>query len=189
MNWNANVHSLHFLFLPTEPITAKSQPRFISETELHIFDKRNRCLLFDGDYEVTLPVLQNTAPARNQSPKKRSSWEELPQNDSVDEFGNITTDCFDNFSKLPTLKFRLSWTKDKCSTMVGRPLPITIQNDQYKSNKDAHLMNGSDKMLANGTNKKTAFVKLYDIASRIIYRFIYNNNSSQQTEACGKFFF
>lgn len=166
-------------------ITAASQPRIVYETEMSVFEN-NRCNLFDGDFEVNLTAVQSHhchREIRDESPKKHSTWEELSAHDIYD--GNI--------SKLPTLRFRLSWTKDRCNEYVDRPLPITIRNErhhQFESNKDSHLENGHDKSSANASNNnnnKTAFVKLYDIASRIIYRFIYNNHSSQQTEACDNF--
>lgn len=173
-----------------EPVilTAPLQQRIIYESEISVFDKQNRCNISDGDYEVNLQVVRNQhnksyqRTVNEELPKKHSTWEELNSHD-----------IYDAFSKLPTLKFRLSWTKDKCDAYVDRPLPITIRNDhhhQFKTNKDSHLQNGQDKTLVNAgnnNNNKTAFVKLYDIASRIIYRFIYNNHSSQQTEACDNF--
>lgn len=178
-----------FIDFKIEPIITESQSRIIYEAEMLIFDKHNRCLLFDGDYEVNLIAIRNYEPIviNETSPKKHSVWEDLP-----------TNDFYDTFHKLPILKFRLTWTKDKCNPYVDRPLPITIRTEhQFKPNKDNHLnhnndhlRNGPEKTLevaTNNNNNKTAFVKLYDIASRIIYRFIYNNHSSQQTEACDNF--
>lgn len=174
----------------SEPVIIEDQPRVIYETEMLIFDKHNRCLLFDGDYEVNLLTAKGTATIRDDTPKKRSSWEDLTP--SPDKYGNYASECYEAFTKLPTLKFRLVWTKEHCKPFVDRPLPITIRNDQqFKPNKDDQTQSDIDKALLNAginhNNNKTAFVKLYDIASRIIYRFIYNNNSSQQTEAYDNF--
>lgn len=45
----------------------------------------------------------------------------------------------------------------------------------------------SNTSAANGANNSSMVVKLHDIASRIIYHFIYNNNASQQTETFDNF--
>lgn len=41
-------------------------------SELIVYDKHNRCLLTDGDYELGLQEVQTNVRA---SPKKHSSWE------------------------------------------------------------------------------------------------------------------
>lgn len=161
--------------------------KLIFEADIAVFDKQNRCNLSDGDYEVTLKRVQNQTnhypKINDDSPKKQSKWEELKPHD-----------YYEAFSKLPILKFRLTWTKEKCDAYVDRPLPITIRNDphhQFKTNKRNLALNGHDKTLMNGSNNnnnnKIPLVALYNIQSRIIYRFIYNNHSSQQTEACDNF--
>lgn len=89
------------------------------ETDLVIFDKHNRCTLSDGEYELTLQEC-STSP-HLYSPKKHPTWEIIPDH-CIDEFNKS-----DDFTKNPTLKFRLSWTKDKYAEVVDRPLPITIR--------------------------------------------------------------
>lgn len=208
-----------------------------------IFDKHNRCTLSDGEYELTLTECTNTAQPKIYSPKKHPTWEEIPEH-CLDEF-NKGENPLDDFTKSPTLKFRLSWTKDKYTDMVDRPLPITIRKDDFITNAKENgttttgsgTLNRSDSvtssesvcvMNGNGTSNSTAtttaatttqananasstnkpntsisakthvavnsngmsqsmIVKLHDIASRIIYHFIYNNNSSQQTETFDNF--
>lgn len=93
------------------------------ETELVIFDKHNRCTLNDGEYELTLQEC-NTSP-RTYSPKKHPTWAVIPE-DCIDEF-NKGENSLDDFTQKPSLKFRLSWTKDKYADVVDRPLPITIR--------------------------------------------------------------
>ncbi|KAG8042302.1 hypothetical protein G9C98_004936 [Cotesia typhae] len=68
-------------------------------SELIVYDKHNRCLLTDGDYELSLQEVQTNVRS---SPKKHSSWESIVD---IKECGP-----FEVFSRNPTLKFRLSWT-------------------------------------------------------------------------------
>lgn len=169
-----------------------------------VFDKQNRCVLTDGEYDITVHKRQSTV-AKSFSPKKHLTWGIIPDG-CMDEF-NKGDGPVDHFHLIPTLKFRLSWTKEQCSELVDRPLPITIRKEdhfisnkenepdpiQNKSNGDttvatiprpSTMLNNNN---SNNNNNPTAVVKLHDIASRIIYHFVYNNNSSQQTEAVGKF--
>lgn len=213
-------------FSIAEPvIKSQDQTSRCFETELVIFDKHNRCSLSDGEYELTLQECTNPAQPKIYSPKKHPTWEVIPEH-CLDEF-NKGENPLDDFTKSPTLKFRLSWTKDKYAEMVDRPLPITIRKDDFmQSTKENGQLNRSDSvtssesnsvvngnatttaaaayshlankanasnnsktqsaMVANGINQLMV-VKLHDIASRIIYHFIYNNNSSQQTETFDNF--
>lgn len=202
-----------------------------------IFDKHNRCTLSDGEYELTLQECTSAAVPKIYSPKKHPTWEVIPEN-CLDEF-NKGENPLDDFTRSPTLKFRLSWTKDKYVEMVDRPLPITIRKDDFMastkengtplnrsesvtSSESNCVVNGntngngvanaasiaaatSNNQLANTSNpaiklsskaqsaisangiNQSMVVKLHDIASRIIYHFIYNNNSSQQTETFDNF--
>lgn len=198
-----------------------------------IFDKHNRCTLSDGEYELTLSECTSTATPKIYSPKKHPTWEVIPDH-CLDEF-NKGENPLDDFTKSPTLKFRLSWTKDKYTEMVDRPLPITIRKDDFMTagtkengtstlNRSDSVTSSESNCVVNGNNSSIAttsvtsnathsnpnvnnnksnskahtaisvnginqsmVVKLHDIASRIIYHFIYNNNSSQQTETFDNF--
>lgn len=54
-------------------------------------------------------------------------------------------------------------------------------------NNGNHNLNSSNSISSISNSNSVAIVKLHDIASRIIYHFIYNNNSSQQTETFDNF--
>ncbi|XP_030760874.1 polycomb protein suz12 [Sitophilus oryzae] len=123
--------------------------------ELTIYDKHNRCYLSDGDYDV---VVHDVSAISRNSPKKHSSWENI--NDLVETCGNI-----DAFLKGAILKFKLNWSSVACAKVVDRPKPYPLSDN--KENNSA---------LANGD---TDIAKL-----QIVYQFVYNNNSRQQTEAC-----
>lgn len=93
----------------------------------------------------------------NSSPKKHSSWENI--NDLVETCGNL-----DAFMKGPILKFKLNWSSNSLARIVERPKPYA-----YCENKE----NIPEIKRENGTKKL-----------QIVYQFVYNNNSRQQTEAC-----
>ncbi|XP_044736832.1 polycomb protein SUZ12 [Chrysoperla carnea] len=120
----------------------KSTSTKIYGAELVIYDKQNRCLLTDGDYEIALQEV--TTPAPKVSPKKYSSWETL-STDMDDSCGS-----FESFKKGPSLKLRLRWS---------RPQPVAVKVEKVSSNNN-------------------------ETRPQIVYQFLYNNNSRQQTEAC-----
>lgn len=133
-------------------------------SELIIYDKHNRCLLSNGDYEV---VLQEVASQMKNSPKKHSSWESVSELNEC--CGNIEA-----FMKGPTVKFKLNWTSQPSGRFVDRPKPYPILDNSNKENNSA---------IANNNNNNIELdIKQEKI--QIIYQFIYNNNSRQQTEAC-----
>ncbi|KAL1517773.1 hypothetical protein ABEB36_001496 [Hypothenemus hampei] len=128
----------------------------IFSAELTIYDKHNRCYLTDGDYDIVVQDYTQNVPSKN-GQKRHSSWENV--NDLVDHCGSI--DCF---MKGAILKFKLNWSSEACAKIVDRPKLYPLDN---KENNSA---------LANG---ETEAEKL-----QIVYQFVYNNNSRQQTEAC-----
>ncbi|XP_001605309.1 polycomb protein suz12-B isoform X2 [Nasonia vitripennis] len=165
-------------------------------SELVVYDKHNRCLLTDGDYELSLQEVQTSVRA---SPKKHSSWEVIPD----------IKDCgpFDVFGRGPTLKFRLNWTAEPSNGFVDRPPPINpLPSGDNKENRPGN--NGSDRCSTNLNNNNTnnnnnttlptpspLVPSKISVANsdkleaskgnqQIVYQFLYNNNSRQQTEAC-----
>jgi len=97
-------------------------------SELTVYDKHNRCLLTDGEYELGLQEVQTNVRS---SPKKHNSWETV-----VD-----IKDCepFEMFKQGPTLKFRLSWTMEPSNGLVDRPTPIpSIPSGDNKENRSAN---------------------------------------------------
>lgn len=179
----------------------------VYESEMVVFDKHNRCLLSEGEYELSLQeridAAANVAAAANVvngagggggkarlpfSPKKHATWE----NSDIE---SLVKPAFETYQKLPVLKFRLAWTKERSADLVDRPLPITLaakqkQHDQLMTsngsggggvNGDAVVVNKNNNEVAvtddvgGGTGTETAGVD---------YHFIYNNNTRQQTEAC-----
>ncbi|XP_011861500.1 PREDICTED: polycomb protein suz12-B [Vollenhovia emeryi] len=165
-------------------------------SELTVYDKHNRCLLTDGEYELGLQEVQTNVRS---SPKKHSSWETVAD----------IKDCepFDLFRQGPTLKFRLSWTTEPSNGLVDRPLPIPpIPSGDNKENRSTNAgfersssVNHNNNSTNNNNNATLPTPSPLTPSSRIsisnekvdangtqqiVYQFLYNNNSRQQTEAC-----
>lgn len=210
-------------------------------TELIIYDKYGRCLLKEGDYELNV---QEILPHQQQmqkynSPKKNSTWETIqPLNgdrNDVDIIDIYKQNGLDDqnpillFSKSPSLKFRLQWTKEAMPGLVDRPQPVTINlnncNDKenfkpealsssYKRNLSININNNSILTPAaaagnsnissqldgitgalvpiGATNQTSGSTELKHYIDEpkidhIIYQFVYNNNSRQQTETKSDF--
>ncbi|XP_021916525.1 polycomb protein suz12-B isoform X2 [Zootermopsis nevadensis] len=169
-------------------------------SELIVYDKHNRCLLTDGDYELVLQEVQANVKG---SPKKLSSWESI---------GEIKEECgpFEVFSKGPTLKFHLSWTTEPSNGLVDRPKPLCPQDHSLDSSSNKENRpercnnnnnnNSSNMNISNGNSSSGSITNGTTITAtgssgrvcqveepqrlQIVYQFLYNNNSRQQTEAC-----
>lgn len=126
-------------------------------SELTVYDKHNRCLLTDGDYELGLSEI--TCPTARGSPRKYCSWE---SNEDLHDMG----DSFDSMFKGPSLKFKLIWSQEAACGLVDRPQPYSENKENMPGNMPP----------ANSARATAGF--------QIIYQFMYNNNSRQQTEAC-----
>ncbi|KAJ8916907.1 hypothetical protein NQ315_013376 [Exocentrus adspersus] len=125
--------------------------------ELTVYDKHNRCYLSDGDYDI---VVQDFSTCSKYSPKKHSSWENV--NDLVETCGNL-----DAFMKGAVLRFKLNWSPEASARIVDRPKPYPLQE------------NKENLPVITNNNHEGNVDKL-----QIVYQFVYNNNSRQQTEAC-----
>lgn len=146
--------------------------------ELPIVDRNGPCLLTEGEYDM---IAMESQTNNAYSPKKLPNWEYLNMDSEfVDDF-SVT----ESFGNAPTLKFRLSWAKQEIGGMVEYPEPIAMYETENKENLTAE-MNAK-----NNNNNTINDVKEEDKGGekvRIIYQFIYNNNSRQQTEACSDFY-
>lgn len=147
-----------------------------------------KCLLTEGEYDLTAQEDVNKFNFNICSSKKLSgmSWETL----NVPQFDYMDYDNDDMFNRKSTLKFHLQWTKDSVAGLVERPLPITCAEESNKENHPNGLGVNS-----NVTNNNNNISTLHEIKSeeeptkkiRIIYHFVYNNNSRQQTEDSSDF--
>lgn len=190
-----------------------------------VFDKQSRCLLKDGEYELSLQERYPTT--KTYSPKKFPTWEVIPKA-SIEALDKGVSPLV-AFQNCPTLKFRLVWTKEKTADLVDRPLPITIKKEDNLANKENQpdqnhnsgnatptiltstapiddqqtivtaTNDGTDANVTNG-GVQTQPQQSIDVTGgvgidptighqqmQVVYQFIYNNNSLQQTEACDNF--
>ncbi|KAG8177637.1 hypothetical protein JTE90_019663 [Oedothorax gibbosus] len=141
--------------------TTKSQPEEILHygAELVVYDKHQRCLLTDGEYQLVLQDL-----GQKSSPKKLSSWETLPEDKEK------TINVIDVFGKGPMVTFHLQWNDNLVSGVVDRPVPATRLDDIFGLNSY-----GDQAALDTQQERPSR--------TRIFYQFLYNNNTRQQTEA------
>ena len=155
----------------------------VVSAELVVYDKHSRCLLTEGEYEL---VMAEEEGRNRKSPSKSASWEiiDVEPGSSID--GN-SANQFNVFSSSPTLKFRLSWSSEQAGPMVERPRPLMARDNAQDAaylRRDKPASNGKQSngraKASNGTgsNGKTG-----EKPTRIVYQFLYNNNSRQQTEA------
>lgn len=89
-----------------------------------IFDKQ-RCLLTDGEYELSVKEMIQSATKQTNSPKKFTSW--------ADNTNELDKNDIPLLNKGPILKFRLQWTKDASPPIVENP----FLNDTKTSNSAA----------------------------------------------------
>ncbi|XP_045135994.1 polycomb protein suz12-A-like isoform X3 [Portunus trituberculatus] len=132
--------------------------------ELVMFDRHGRSLLTPGHYELVLELQAgadgDSLPLCRSSPKKVAGWE------------TISTLKLDGiFNHIPVLKFTLNWTNETSSPAPERPRLQPLKP--------------LDVVLANSTSTKPRpqGVASPEAPQLVLYQFVYNNNSRQQTEA------
>jgi len=131
--------------------------------ELTITDRHSRLQLTEGEYELIMGP--DEMDDRKISPKK-ASWELI----DVDGTDKTAAAEFSKFNESATVKFRLSWASETAGALVERPRPLMPRD------------NGTDASFVRRekTKKKE---KSVEKSQRIVYQFLYNNNSRQLTEA------
>ncbi|XP_028029143.1 polycomb protein suz12-B isoform X2 [Bombyx mandarina] len=157
-------------------------------SELIVYDKHNRCLLTNGEYDL---VLHDTPPTRTntlaRSPHKAlmAQWETIPNENDI----HAESNPFDIFKVRPLLKLKLSWSQEPTNGLVNRPKLYQQSSEnglKKESNsskeKSSHKTNSND--VKNGEKLKFEPNETDSKRQQIIYQFLYNNNSRQQTEAC-----
>jgi hypothetical protein len=82
------------------------------------------------------------------SPKKNASWESKPSIEMDEQVDN-----FDNF---PSLKFRLSWTREPAGPLVERPRPLMTRGLNHQQTNCPQVQSNHNNGLdaANNSNKK-----------------------------------
>ena len=128
-------------------------------------------------------------------------------------FLQTIADQFDIFGCCPTIKFRLQWSGEAAGPLVERPRPLMPRDNSMDVTSSSvgarnsregsgcssvsstaaatgiHSRNGgSSKRLSTSVKHSNAVVKRSNSRPekrppRIVYQFLYNNNTRQQTEA------
>lgn len=108
-----------------------------------------------SDADYELMLQEVKGNCNKNSPRKHSTWE------SSDDLVDCCTDL-DALFMSPSVKFKLNWSAKPCDKMVERPVAYpTSETKEIAVNNNAN----QEKL-------------------QIVYQFVYNNNSRQQTEAC-----
>ncbi|XP_050675164.1 polycomb protein suz12-B [Leptidea sinapis] len=155
-------------------------------SELIVYDKHNRCLLTNGEYDLVLhdatPGGRSATIARSPHKALMAQWETIPSENDL--HGN--TNPFDIFKVRPLLKLKLSWSQEPTNGLVNRP-KLYHANDTNGIKKGLSITKNRFCMQkGNGESKHNKKSENEGEMKRqqIIYQFLYNNNSRQQTEGC-----
>lgn len=147
-----------------------------------MFDRNRRLLLSEGEYELALR--EQCHSTKNYSPKKHPSWEVLPEQASIETVDAVAT-AFGDFKKSPTLKFHLTWTKEKAASYIERPMLLDIKTEKDNKPDQNQNHNGVVSLALPDNQQLQPIVPQTDVEQvKVNYLFIYHNSSRQQTEAC-----
>ncbi|KAJ2943672.1 hypothetical protein O0L34_g16785 [Tuta absoluta] len=181
-----------------EPVTKrlKSTSEVNSETkwsklygsELIVYDKHNRCLLTNGEYDLVLhdatPGGRSATIARSPHKALMAQWETIPNENDI----QTETNPFDIFKVRPLLKLKLSWSQEPTNGLVNRPKLYQQSSETNGVKKETKekpsILKSVSSESKNGEKSKPESATSESKRQQIIYQFLYNNNSRQQTEAC-----
>ncbi|CAG2162128.1 unnamed protein product [Oppiella nova] len=165
------------------------------KTELVIYDKHQNCHLTDGEYTA---VLQPCAPPKaNKFGKygKYSKWQEISAED-VDSLSledpNKQYGSMEVFRKGPVLKFKLSWSSNQPSVSINGLNHCLSNNNENDSGIGNNMSDNSSNQSYNGCLSSTGGSLKHQgnglsppapkKSFRVIYQFLFNNNTRQQTK-------
>ncbi|XP_063363645.1 polycomb protein suz12-B [Cydia amplana] len=158
-------------------------------SELIVYDKHNRCLLTNGEYDLVLhdvtPGGRSTTLARSPHKALMAQWETIPNENEM----QTDINPFDIFKVRPLLKLKLSWSQEPTNGLVNRPKLYQQEANGAKKDTLTAKDRPSGSQQKNGNEAKNRDKSKSDSSEenkrqQIIYQFLYNNNSRQQTEAC-----
>ncbi|KAM3966249.1 LOW QUALITY PROTEIN: polycomb protein Su(z)12 [Aphomia sociella] len=178
---------------PTDHCNSSTENKWtkLYGSELIVYDKHNRCLLTNGEYDLVLhdatPGGRSATIARSPHKALMAQWETIPNENEL----HSETNPFDIFKVRPLLKLKLSWSQEPTNGLVNRP-KLYQQNSETNGVKKENNINkdripmqkSSTSDNKNGDKSKTEPSEGESKRQQIIYQFLYNNNSRQQTEAC-----
>lgn len=138
-----------------------------------VYDKHAQCCLTEGEYELILAEI-DTDRLKQEQKLKNSTWENI----TIDKSDMAVYQQFNAFANSPTLKFRLYWSSESNTGMVERPRPLMPCHAPSDN-----LMNGGSAKKSRISRQTSNSTRSTEKPPRIVYQFLYNNNSRQQTEA------
>lgn len=174
-----------------------------------VFDKKGHCDLLEGEYELNLDLSRETTPIRkvdrltwaSDIPKVLTGDKRYYQNRSLkfmllwnseDGTKSKSTSPIHNENAM----LNTSNTTDWCGIQTGSTTSLSTSSGILSdmSSDDAEISTLTTKKLPNTlpitlTNRSpfVDILKKYNIGSHLIYRFIYNDDLSQKTEAWDEF--
>uniref|UniRef100_A0AAY4BDN3 Polycomb protein VEFS-Box domain-containing protein n=1 Tax=Denticeps clupeoides TaxID=299321 RepID=A0AAY4BDN3_9TELE len=146
--------------------------------QMTVFDKNRRLQLLDGEYEVSMQEMEECPVG-----KKRATWETILDGKWLPPF--------ETFSQGPTLQFTLRWTADsscRSTAPVAKPL-ATRNSDCSAAENRVGAVKPSPTVAVKDLGAAAVPARREQVAVeprqklRIVYQFLYNNNTRQQTEA------
>lgn len=143
-----------FKFTGPSANSRRTNASMFYEFDLVLFDKQNRCLLFDGEYEI---LLRNSNAFSAKKKEKRKREENILESREK--------------QKLPVLKFRIAWTNKRYAEFVDWPL--------YMATKEHQMMQA----VQNENNADLVEYDMA-IGGGVNYHFFYNNNVGLKTQEC-----
>lgn len=172
---------------------SKKRKKVSYEAHINVFDELGRCILVEGEYEL---LLRSNAYQTKRYRYNDSHWQDIP----------ISFGAF--FKGSPRLTFFLCWgnqdqlNSNQFTTASQLPLNMYANKNGIKSSTSSIHSSASsstsgissdmteDVDLSSSihkTNQITNQADMENIGSHLVYRFLYGNNLSQQTEACDDF--
>ena len=165
------------------------------KAELIIYDKHRNCLLTDGEYTVVLqPCPPPKISKRHNKYNKFSSWQQIDAQDieslNIEE-PNKHYGSMEVFRKGPVLSFQLTWSsKPNSINGLNQILSNDNENDSGIGNNTS---DNSSQLSYNGVLSANSPFKSQRANSldsgigsrrstRVVYQFLFNNNTRQQTK-------
>lgn len=174
------------------PTTIKQEDPQHFTSELMIFDKIGRCLLTEGEYQLSLqevlvspaavPSPPASGPKNSCSPKKYASWENL----SV--FHSDSSGFEDQFDKSPIVKFQLHWTEQPFCGDFERLCDVKRETEEERKAEAKEMNEIAKDNTALAERKRAQSLAGHEIFGvpsadlRIAFHFVHNSVSHQTTE-------
>ncbi|RWS30847.1 Polycomb protein Su-like protein [Leptotrombidium deliense] len=144
------------------------------KAELTVFDRNQRCLLEDGEYELILHECSKSVNGSHFVRNKFTKWETIANTeDDLKEVG-------------PQLMFDLAWSSINGYTQPSKALLVDANNENSSLvSNTAHIgmLNKNESYLSLRSEGKLSVEKKEKKRTRVVYQFVYNNIILQQTKA------